>query len=177
MASTGSSTTRTDPFLTYNFQVKWDGNYVATVSQVSGLQRTTEVVPYRSGGQPQTTYKLLGQTDYGPITLQRGLTYDVAFEQWANKVWYYPNTSAFGTEVSLADFRKNVQIELYNQAGQLVMRWNVYNAWPSEYTALPELDAHSNAVALESLTLQTEGWDRDTTVTPPTLPSFTQPAS
>ena len=177
MASTTATTTRVEPFLTFNFMVKWDNAYVAAVSKVSGLSKTTEVASFRSGGQPQTTYRIPGQTQYGPITLEQGITFDVTFLQWANKMWYYPNTSAFGQEVSLGDFRKNIQIELYNQAGQLVMRYNVYNCWPSEFHALPELDAGANVVALESLTLQNEGWDFDTTVTPPTPPTFTQPAS
>lgn len=176
MASTNVPTTRVDPFLTYNFQVKWDGVYVAAVCKVSGLTRSTEVTTYRSGGQAQTVYKIPGQTSYGPITLEQGVTFDTTFEQWANKMWYYPNTSKFGNEVSLKDFRKNIQLEMYNQAGQLLLRYNIYNAWPSEYHALPELDAESNTVALASLTLQHEGWDRDTTVTPPTLPSFSEPA-
>ncbi|MEM7155271.1 MAG: phage tail protein [Myxococcota bacterium] len=177
MASTTISTSRVDPFLTYNFQVKWDNNYVAAVSKASGLSRTTDVVPFRSGGQPQSMYKIPGQTDYGALTLEQGVTFDTTFEQWANKVWYYPNTSKFGQEVSLKDFRKNLQLEMYNQAGQLVMRYNIYNCWPSEYTPLPELSAEANVVAFASLTLQNEGWSRDTSVTPPTLPSFNEPSN
>lgn len=177
MASTSVSTAApVNPFLTYNFRVKWNNSYVAAVTRVSGLTRTTETVPFRAGGQPQTTFKIPGQTDYQPIVLERGITTDPAFEQWANKLWYYPNTGQLGQEVSLADFRQDIQIELYNQAGQLVIRYNVYRCWPSQYTALPELSSSANVVALASLTLEHEGWDRDTTVTDPTLPSFTQPA-
>lgn len=177
MATTSAATAPVNPFLTYNFLVKWDNTYVAAVTNVSGLTRTTEVVSFRAGGQPRSPYKIPGQTDYSPITLQRGITTDVTFEQWANKMWYYPNSAQLGQEVSLADFRKDIQIELYNQAGQLVIRYNVYNCWPSSYTALPDLDSESNVVALASLTLEHEGWDRDTSVTSPTLPSYTQPTS
>ena len=177
MATTAIPTEPTNPFLTYNFLVKWDNVYVAAVTRVGGLTKKTEVVSFRAGGQPQTPVKIPGVTDYQPVVLERGITTDVAFEQWANKVWYYPNTATLGQEVSLQDFRKNIQIELYNQAGQVVVRYNLYNCWPSEYTALPELSSEANTVALASLTLEHEGWDRDTTVTPPTLPSFTLPAS
>jgi phage tail-like protein len=177
MATTNASTYPNNPALTYNFMVKWDSNYVAAVSQVTGLTKTTAVVPFRAGGQPQTTFKIPGQTDYQPITLMRGITTDVTFEQWANKMWYYPNTQQFGEEVSLSDFRKDIQLEMYNQAGQLIIRYNIYRCWPSSYTALPDLDAGANVVALATLVLQNEGWDRDTTVTAPTLPSFTQPSS
>lgn len=177
MASTSASTQRVDPFLTFNFKVKWNNNYVASVSRVSGLTKTTQAVSFRSGGQPQTTYMIPGQTLYSPITLERGITFDHTFLQWANMTWYYPNTSAFGTEMSLATLRQNMQIELYNQAGQLTLRYNVYNCWPSEFQALPELDSSANIVALESLTLQNEGWDFDPTVTAPTLPSYHNPGS
>jgi phage tail-like protein len=177
MASTSTDTHPVTPFLTYNFLVKWDNQYVAAVTRVSGLTKKTEVVSFRAGGQPQTTFKIPGQTDYEPIVLERGITTDPAFEQWANKMWYYPNTAALGQQVSLADFRKNIQLELYNQAGQLVVRYNLYYCWPSQFTALPELASDANAVALASLTLEHEGWDRDTSVTAPTLPSFTQPGS
>lgn len=177
MATTSAPTTPIDPVLTYNFRVMWDGQYVAAVTDVSGLTRRTEVVTFRAGGQPQSATKIPGQTDYEPIVLQRGITVDPAFEQWANKVWYQPNTAQLGQEVSLADFRKDIQIEMYNQAGQLVLRYNVYRCWPSEYVALPELSSQANVVALARLTLQNEGWERDPSVTAPTLPGFTQPSS
>ena len=111
------------------------------------------------------------------MTLERGITFDTAFEQWANKVWYYPNTGKLGNEVSLKDFRMDINIQLMNQAGQVVMSYYVFSCWPSEYIALPELDGSANAVALESLTLQNEGWTRDDSVSAPTLPSYTEPSS
>jgi phage tail-like protein len=157
-----------NPLLSYAFQVKWDGKYVAAVTHVGGLTRTTQVVSFHAGGQPQSAFKIPGQSDYGPVRLERGITTDTAFEEWANKVWSYPNTSKLGNEVSLADFRKPMQIELYNQAGQPVLRYNLYNCWPSEYTALPELNSEANTVALASMTIEHEGWDRDLTLTPPT---------
>ena len=172
-----------DPYLNYKFIVSWpSGNAtsgkmtpVAFISKVSALTRNTQVVTHREGGAPQGPRRIPGQTEYGPITLERGVTFDVAFEQWANKVWYYPNTGQNGNEVSLKDFRKDMTIELLNQAGQLVMRDYVFSCWPSEYTAMPELDSNANAVAIQSLTLQNEGWTRDDTVKSPTLPSILEP--
>ena len=172
MADTSLPTTVAHPYLTYNFRVKWDGNYVAAVTSVSGLSRSTQVVAFHAGGQPQSAFKLPGQTDFAPITLQRGITTDTAFEQWANMVWYYPDTGQLGNQFNtLASFRKNIQIELYNQSGQLALRYNVYNCWPSEFTSLPDLQSEANVVAIASLTLQHEGWDRDLTVQPPTPPT------
>jgi phage tail-like protein len=164
---------RFDPYKNLKFRVKWDGRYVAGVSKVSALKRTTEVVEHREGGDPSTVRRSPGQTKYEPITLERGVTHDPEFEQWANKVWNWG--SGLGAEVSLADFRKDLLIELYNEAGQLVMAYKVYRCWPSEYQALPDLDAGANAVAIQTLTLQHEGWERDYDVKEPTEPSFTEP--
>jgi phage tail-like protein len=148
----------------YNFRVKWDGRYVAAVASVSGLARPSQVISSHAGGQPQTALKIPGETDYEPVRLSRGITTDRAFEDWANQIWSYPNTQELGTQVQLATFRKPMQIELYDQAGVIALRYNLYNCWPSEYTALPELDAEGDAVALASMTIEHEGWDRDTSV-------------
>lgn len=173
MAQFTVNPSRFDPYKNLKFRVKWDGRYVAGVSRVSALKRTIEVVEHREGGDPSTVRKSPGQAKYQPITLERGVTHDPEFEQWSNKVWNLG--SGFGSEVSLADFRKDIVIELYNEAGQLVMAYKVYRCWPSEYQALPELDAGANAVAIQSLTLQHEGWERDYDVTEPSEPSFTEP--
>ena len=165
---------RFDPYLNFKFRVKWDGRYVAGVNRVGALKRTTEVVEHREGGAPSTVNTSPGQTKYDPITLERGVTHDTEFEKWSNKVWNYG--SGLGAEVSLKDFRKDIIIEMYNEAGQLVIAYRAYGCWVSEYQALPELDASANAVAIQSMTLQTAGWERDYGVTEPTEPSFTEPS-
>ena len=164
---------RCDPYKNLKFRVKWDGRYVAGVSKVSALKRTTETIEHREGGDPSTTRKSPGQTKYESITLERGVTHDIEFEQWANKIWNYG--AGLGSEVSLKDFRKDIIIDLFNEAGQRVLSYKVYRCWVSEYQALPELDANGNAVAIETLTLQNEGWERDHEVTEPEEPIFTEP--
>ena len=164
---------RQDPYKHFKFRVKWDGRYVAGVSRVSNLTRRTEVVEHREGGDPSTLHKSPGQTKFEPITLERGITHDTAFEQWANKLWH--QGAGAGSEVSLDDFRKDIIIELYNEAGQLVMAFHVFRCWVSEYQALPDLDANANVVAIESITLQNEGWERDYEIREPKEPSFDVP--
>lgn len=164
---------RFDPYKTFKFRVKWDGRYVAGVSKVGALSRSTEPIDHREGGDPSTVRKSPGQTTYEPIALERGVTHDVEFEQWANKVWNWG--SGLGAEVSLKDFRKDILIEVYNEAGQLAITYRVYRCWVSEYQALPELDASANAIAIQSITLQHEGWERDYEVAEPAEPSFTEP--
>jgi phage tail-like protein len=158
---------RLDPYKNFKFLVKWDGRTVAGVSKVGMLKRTTEVVKHRAGGDPSTSLKSPGRTEYDAITLERGVTYDIEFEQWANKV------ADINVRVSLKDFRKDIIIELYNEAGQKVIAYNVFRCWVSEYQALPDLDANANAVAIEHIKLENEGWVRDTAVTEPAEPTFT----
>jgi phage tail-like protein len=162
---------RFDPLKNFKFRLKWDGHYVAGISKVSALKRTTAVVKHRDGGDPSTSRKSPGLTDYEPITLERGVTYDLDFEAWAAKVWQIG--AGLGAEVSLRDFRKDVILDFYNEAGQLAISYKIYRAWVSEYQALPDLDANANAVAIQHIKLENEGWDRDVSVPEPTEPSFT----
>jgi phage tail-like protein len=159
---------RVDPYKNFKFRVRWDGHYVAGLSKCSALKRTTEVVEHRAGGDPSTSHKSPGRSKYEAITLERGVTHDVAFEQWANKVWNYG--SGLGSEVSLKDFRKEIIIEVYNEAGQLAIAYKVYRCWVSEFVALSDLDANGAAVAFQHITLQNEGWERDTAVVEPKEP-------
>ena len=173
MAQFSVNPRRFDPYQNYKFRVKWDNRYVAGVSKVGALSRTIEVVEHREGGDPSTIRKSPGQTKYEPITLERGVTHDPDFEQWANKVWNFG--SGLGAEVSLRDFRKDIIIEMYNEAGQLALAYKVYRCWVSEYQALPELDASGSAVAIQTLKLENEGWERDYEVAEPVEPTFTEP--
>ena len=173
MAKFTVNATRFDPYKNFKFRVKWDGRYVAGISKCGALKRTTEVVEHREGGDPSTSRKSPGRTKYEAITLERGITHDVEFERWANKVWNFG--SGLGAEVSLKDFRKDLIIEVYNEAGQLVRAHKVYRAWVSEFQALPDLDANANAVAIEHIKLEHEGFERDYDVVEPSEPTFVEP--
>jgi phage tail-like protein len=173
MASFTVNARRFDPYKNFKFRVKWDGRYVAGVSKVGALRRSTEVVEHREGGDPSTSRKSPGRTKFEPITLERGVTHDVDFEQWANKVWNFG--SGLGAESSLKDFRKDIIIEMYNEAGQAVISYRVFRCWVSEFQALPEFDANANAVAIQTLRLENEGWERDYDVVEPIEPSFNEP--
>lgn len=157
--------TRYDPYKNFKFRVKWDGQYVAGVSKIGALKRTTEVVKHRDGGDPSSSRKSPGRTEYEAITLERGVTHDPEFEQWANKVWNF--SSGLGKEVSLQDFRKDIIIDVYNEAGQLATSYKVYRCWVSEFQAQADLDANANAVLIQTIKLENEGWERDQDATLP----------
>lgn len=161
---------RFDPYKNFKFRVKWDGRYVAGISKVSALKRTTEVVQHREGGDPSSSRKSPGRTEFEPITLERGVTHDPEFEKWANKVWDFG--AGLGAEVSLKDFRKDIVIEIYNEAGQLVLEYKVF--WVSEFQALPDLDANADAdaILLQLIKLENEGFERNADVPEPTEPSI-----
>lgn len=174
MAQFSVNTNRFDPYKNFKFRIKWDGKYVAGVSKIGALKRTTEATDWREGGDPSSGRKTPGQTKFEPITVERGVTHDTEFEKWANKVWNYG--AGEGTEVSLADFRKDIIIDVFNEAGQKVLSYKVYRCWVSEFQAMADLDASASAVLIQSITLQNEGWERDYSVSEPTEPSFSEPS-
>jgi len=162
---------RFDPYKNFKFRVRWDGRYVAGVSKVSVLKRTTEVVKHREGGDPSSSRKSPGRTEYEAITLERGVTHDREFELWAGKVWNI--NAGLGSEISLKDFRKDIIVELYNEAGQLAIAYKVYRCWVSEFQAQADLDGNANAVLIQHIKLENEGWERDVDVAEPGEPAFT----
>lgn len=159
---------RFDPYKRFKFRVQWDGRYVAGVDRVSSLRRDTDVVSHRNGEEPSEQRRSPGLTTYAPVVLARGRTHDLAFEEWANRVWQ-PG-AGLGGEVALKDFRKDVRLELLNEAGQVALAWRLWRCWPSEYVALGGFDANVGALAIESLTLENEGWERDVSVVEPAEP-------
>jgi len=162
---------RFDPYKNFKFRVKWDGRYVAGVSRISALRRVTAAVHVREGGDPSSSRKAPGRTEFEPITLERGVTHDTEFEAWANKVWRLG--SGLGAEVSLKDFRKDIILEVYNEAGQLVLAYKLYRCWVSEYAVLlPDLDANADGVAIEHIKLEYEGWERDQDIPEPQEPTL-----
>lgn len=162
--------TRFDPYKNFKFRLKWDNHYIAGVSKMSALKRTTQVVTHRDGGDPSSSRKSPGRTEYEAITLERGLTHDVDFEQWAQKVWAFGGGP--GAEASLKDFRKDITIDIFNEAGQKVLAYQVFRCWVSEFQATPEFDANANAIAIQTLKLENEGWQRDVSVVEPSEPAL-----
>jgi len=174
MAPFTANVRRFDPYKNFKFRVKWDGRYVAGICKVGALKRSTEVVEHREGGDPSTGRKSPGRTKYEAISLERGVTHDLEFEQWANKIWNFG--AGLGSEVSLADFRKDVILDVFNEAGQKVLSYHIYRCWVSEFQALPDLDANANAIAIQTIKLENEGWLRDVAVVEPVEQSFLVPA-
>src|SRR6266702_3085412 len=170
MAEFTANAQRFDPYKNFKFRVKWDGRYVAGISKVSPLKRTTEVVKHRHGGDPSSSRKSPGRTEYDAITLERGVTHDPEFEKWASKVW---NLGAgLGAETSLADFRKDILLEVYNEAGQVALTYKIYRCWVSEFQPVADFDANANAVSIQHIKLENEGWVRDLDVVVPPEAQF-----
>lgn len=157
---------RFDPYRNFKFRIKWDNEYIAGLNRCSALRKTTEMVEWREGGDPSTSRKLPGKTMYEAITLEAGVTLDTAFEEWANLINNFQGDGL----TSLRNFRKDITIDIYNLSGQKALSYNVFRCWVSEYQALPELDASGNAVMIQSLKLENEGWERDTAL--PELPEL-----
>lgn len=159
MARFTVNASHTDPYRNFKFRLKWDGRYVAGISEVSALTRTTEVVEYRDGGDPGAKRNLPGASHFEPIALKRGFVHDGEFEKWANAV-----SSGGSGGASIKKFRKDVRLEVMNEAGQVVLAYTIFGCWPSSYTAVPDLNDETLVTAFESLVLENEGWERDASV-------------
>jgi uncharacterized protein len=159
---------RLDPYKNFKFRLKWDGEYVAGFSKVSSLRRTTEVIGYRPGGDPSSPREEPGPSKFEPITLERGLTQDSAFNVWAAGV--QGAASKLGVGASTADGRKDIILEVCNEAGQPVLAYTIHRCWVSDYQILPDLDANGNAIAIEHIKLENEGWEQDSGATEPKEP-------
>ncbi|NTV97148.1 MAG: phage tail protein [Thiobacillus sp.] len=156
---------RHDPYRTFKFQILIDGKPVAGLKKMGALKRKTEAIKWRTAGDPSKERILPGGTSYEPITLEQGLSHDPVFENWAALV----NNIEGDAAMSLKNFRKDIVINVLNLQGQVAISYKVYRAWVSEYQALPEMDAGTmNAVGIQTLTLQHEGWQRDGAVSEPT---------
>jgi phage tail-like protein len=148
---------RFDPYKNFKFQVMWDGRVVLGISKVGALKRTTEVVKHREGGDNSTDRKSPGRTTYEAITLERGITHDLEFETWANRV----HDLSGDAKMELKNFRKDVILLMNNERGQTVKRYKIYRCWVSEFNAVPDLDANANAIAIENIKIENEGWERE----------------
>jgi phage tail-like protein len=159
------NTHRYDPYRTFKFQVIMDGQVVAGLSKMSALKKTTDVVDWRTAGDPSHVRKLPGGTKYDAITLEQGLTHDPVFEQWANLV---NNIDGDGA-VSLRSYRRNLVVNVLNLQGSVALSYKIFRAWVSEFQALPELNATSmNTVGIQTIKIENEGWQRDAAVPEPT---------
>jgi len=163
MAEFVTNTHRFDPYKTFKFRISWDGNVVAGLQKATGLKKTTEMIEWREAGNPSVVRKMPGRTSYAPITFEAGVTHDTTFETWANQV----NNFAGDSAISLVKYRKNITVELLNEQGTPVLRYTLHRAWVSEYQAIPDLDANSHAVAITSIKVEYEGFDRDTSLQEP----------
>ena len=151
--------TRFDPYKAYAFLVYFGASTtpVAGVSKVSGLKRSSDVIEYKEGGNA-IILKGLSRTKYEAITLERGITHDTDFEDWANAAQVLDRGAP---STSLKNLRQEIRIDFLNEERQAVLRFFVHRCWVSEYQALPDLDAGSNAVAIEHIKVENEGWERD----------------
>jgi phage tail-like protein len=163
MAKFPVNTHRYDPYKNFKFRIKFDNKYVAGLTKISPLTRTTEVIEFREGGNPNSLHKIPGRTKFAPVTLEEGVTHDPSFEAWANAVYNVQGDAA----TSLRNYRKDIILELLNEQGVVVMAYKLYRCWVSEYQALPELDANSSKVAIRSIRIENEGWERDTSIAEP----------
>lgn len=154
---------RIDPYKNFKFRLLWNKKTVAGVSKVSPLKRTTEVVKYRDGGDNSHDHKTPGRTSFDAVTIERGITHDTEFEKWATLVHSWSGD----TKMDLINFKKELTLEIMNEKGHVAIRYFLHGCWVSEFTAVPELNANANAIAIETMKIELEGWERDVALDEP----------
>lgn len=143
-----SPTGSQDPYRSYNFKLVIQGVAEGHFTECTGLGVRVNAIRYREGGAAQVVRRLPGQVEYGDVVLRYGLTA-------SRQLWDWMMTAVKGTVE-----RKNVSVLMLDVDGTTeVMRWDLVNAWPSEWRGAP-LDALGQEAAIESLTLVFETLDR-----------------
>lgn len=158
----------TDPLRNFKFQVSIAHPTLKTsflkmgFMSVSGLNITTEVIPYREGGMNTTTQKMPGQSDFAPLTLSKGMAIgDAAMMDWMRQLFTVQQGT--GTGRSGQDFRATVTINVLDHpvtvgVAPVKAQFKVYNAWPTA-VAFSDLDAGANAIVVQQMTLAHEGFE------------------
>jgi phage tail-like protein len=157
VSSFRGNTHRLDPYKNFKLRVTWDGSSVPGVDRASPLGWQADVTEYRDGADPDTVHHLPGRIHYEAIALEREVTRDTAFEQWADQV----RRLSPGAGQTGASYRKNIRVEVLDAAGRVVLAYDAYQCWPSGYRVLAGLDAAGRGRVTEELTLSCEGWQRD----------------
>ena len=157
------NTHRLDPYKNFKFRVKWENQYVAGLSKMSAIKRSTEVIEWREAQEKSVVRKLPGRTKFEPVTFEAGLTHDQQFIIWADLV----NSPQGDAAMSLKNYRKEVTVEVLNLQATPVMAFLLHRAWVAEFQALPEMDANANAVAIQTLKIEYEGFSVDAAITEP----------
>ena len=148
---------RFDPYKNFKFHVYLDGRLVMGVSRSARSSAPPRWSATAPGGDNSIDFKSPGRTKYEAVTLERGLTHDREFEKWAANVHSYAGDAA----TDLRNYKKALTVEMLNLRNQPAIRYFLFNCWPSSYTAMPDLSSMENAVAIESLVLEVEAWERD----------------
>jgi phage tail-like protein len=156
---------RYDPYRTFKFQVVIAGKSVAGLTKMGALKKTTEVVNWRSAGDPSYQRAMPGGSKFENVALEQGLSHDLVFEEWANAV---NNVAEGDAGMSLVKYRRDVVINVLNLQGVPAISYKLKRAWVAEFSALPEFDANNmNTVGIQSITIAYEGFVRDAAVAEP----------
>lgn len=150
-------TSQFDPFRKFKFRIKIANQVVAALTKCSALTVSVESKEFRAGDMDSFKQKLPGLVSFEPITLEQGVTNDKTFEAWATAMANYLGNKGADSQKTPDNFRKEIDIEIYNLNNQKVKAYRVYQCWVSKYTAVPDLDASSGDVMIQTLVLENEG--------------------
>jgi phage tail-like protein len=146
-----------DPYRKFKFKIKIGGQVVAGLTKCSALTVSVESKEFRAGDMDSFKQKMPGMVSFEPITLEQGVTNDKTFEAWATAMSNYLGNKGSDSQKTPNDFRKEIDIEIFNLNNERVKAYRVYQCWVSKYVAVPDLDANSADVMIQTVTLENEG--------------------
>jgi phage tail-like protein len=134
---------RNDPYRGFRFRVEFDHIMHGGFSRVKGLVRETKVEVRREGGVNDYEHRLVTQTSYGNLILERGLA-DPYLWNWHDKV----------VEGNVT--RATLTVALHDESDAEVWRWLVERAYPVKWSGT-DFDAGATQVVVESVEFAHEG--------------------
>jgi len=148
-----------DPGRNFRFRVKWNDRYAAGFADASPLPVDLKSPRRRESGGPPPAIGPEGQGTPFFINLDRGLAFDLSFEQWISMVRCYGPATGKGS--LLVEYKRPLTIEMSDEDGKVVRTYHLSRCWVTEYTAFPKPDALSTEIAIEHLRLGFDAWKQD----------------
>lgn len=184
---------KTDPIRNFKFQVQIIptstglANHVTPeigklgFAVVSGLSVQNEMIAYREGGMNTHPHKMIGQSDFAPVTFSKGVFgHEKSLYKWQTFLHSWSqggsNDSSGGSTEDSNDYRCDIVVTVFDHpvstgaysspgntadsstpAGKAKLGFKLFNCWPGSYS-LTDLNAGDSSIMIQQLVVNHEGF-------------------
>jgi phage tail-like protein len=146
---------------------------------VSGLGVQNEMIAYREGGMNTHPHKMVGQSDYAPVTFSKGVfANEDDLYQWQTFIhsWSQGAAGAGGSTSGNNDYRCDITVAVYDHpvssgayatpgntngaptpAGDPKLGYKLFNCWPASWS-MTDLNAGDSSILIQQLQVNHEGF-------------------